>query len=208
MSRTYTFDPGSGMAIIPEGEIRRPDGRVNFDHVRRVYAAMMPEILHARDRWIDPYFVDWVSAFTPIETQMWYLVRAQPMPYYPQLPVGRYFVDFGNPVHRIAIECDGRAWHDVKRDEARDAEMGELGWRVFRFSGWACFNMPRLPDLRAWGVGCTAAESLGIGEARIGESREAFKRRIELEIARRERGDAPPNPREDHHDPGLETLDT
>lgn len=151
---------GAGaIAAIPHGELRRPDGAPNYTYIRSVYAAVMPDIVEAADRWIDPYFVDWVSIFTPIESAMWSVIRSQATPYYPQMPVGGYIVDFGNPLHRIAIECDGRAWHDAKRDEARDAQLGELGWRVFRFSGRACLRMPSLPDLRAWATGCTTAES-------------------------------------------------
>jgi hypothetical protein len=42
---------------------------------------------------------------------------------YPQYPVGRYFVDFGNPVHKVAIECDGARWHSYRRDGARSGRM-------------------------------------------------------------------------------------
>lgn len=151
---------------IPEGELRMSTGAPNYPYIRKVYEAVLPELMEA-ERWTDPYWVDWLQIMTPIEVSMWSLIRSQHTPYYPQFPVGRYFVDFGNPQHRIAIECDGKKWHDPERDARRDAELGELGWRVFRFSGRACNRMPHLPDLRAWGIGCTAAESETLVDAMV-----------------------------------------
>ena len=65
------------------------------------------------------------------------------MDLWPQLPVGRYFVDFGNPVARVAIECDGKDFHDECRDSLRDAELSRSGWRVWRVPGWACLKESR-----------------------------------------------------------------
>lgn len=134
-------------------DINRPvksNGRVDFSLVRRAYEAMTPELM-AAERWIDPYFVDWTPAFTPIESAMWSLIRSQEHPFYPQFPVGRFFVDFGDPHRRIAIECDGRQWHSSaeaqERDYARDRALLDLGWKVVRFSGRACVKLPYLPDL-------------------------------------------------------------
>jgi hypothetical protein len=130
-------------------KIKHPDGRVDYDGIRKVYAANMADVM-LRKGWIDPYFADWPSIFTPIEMQMWFLVRAHSTPYYPQFPVGRFFVDFGNPHKRLAIECDGRRWHDPDRDLKRDTELlEEHGWTVVRFSGRACYRMEELPDLRS-----------------------------------------------------------
>lgn len=131
--------------------IKRPDGRVDYAGIRAVYAANMSDIL-SRAGWVDPYFADWPSIFTPIESQMWMLIRSHPEPYYPQFPVGRFFVDFGNPHTRTAIECDGRCWHDTERDEARDLELKRrYGWKVVRFSGRTCYRIQRLPNLSAIG---------------------------------------------------------
>ncbi|HEX4334111.1 MAG TPA: DUF559 domain-containing protein [Usitatibacter sp.] len=99
---------------IPSGNLRRSDGRPNFDHIRRIYAAMAPQLLS--DRWVDPYFADWPTILTPIELQMWSLIRSQPVPFYPQYPVGGYFIDFANPREKIGIECDSRAWHEWRAD--------------------------------------------------------------------------------------------
>jgi len=53
----------------------------------------------------------------------------------PQFPVKKYFVDFANPFLKIAIEIDGKKWHqDVEKDKARQADMEQDGWRFLRFS--------------------------------------------------------------------------
>ncbi len=82
-----------------------------------------------------PYFLDWGLIFTPIEHDAWHYIRFYGLSMYPQFPVGRYFVDFGDPALRLAIECDGAAFHDKEKDAARDADMLEMGWKVFRFTG-------------------------------------------------------------------------
>lgn len=88
----------------------------------------------------DPYEIaDWASIFTPIEAAFWSDVRANSLPLWPQYPVGRFFVDFGNPVRKVAVECDGREFHlDKAKDAARDAELRRLGWSVYRIEGWQC----------------------------------------------------------------------
>ena len=88
----------------------------------------------------DPYAIaDWVSIFTPIEAAAWSDLRSAGLPMWPQLPVGRFFVDFGNPIAKVALECDGAAWHqDKAKDEARDAELRRMGWTVYRASGKVC----------------------------------------------------------------------
>lgn len=109
--------------------------------LRAFYRAAMPEIEAAgAGEWgIDPYEVDWLKVFTPIEKALWHDIRAANVVLYPQLPVGRYFVDFGNPVAMIAVECDGAAYHlDSDVDEARTAELNRMGWTVYRLTGSQC----------------------------------------------------------------------
>ena len=104
--------------------------------LREMYAEITPEILAGDRR--GPYVLEW--DFTPIEYDLWQSVRYYGLPFWPQYPVGRYFVDFGDPVRRIALEADGHDFHDARRDAQRDAELGALGWRVFRFEGWRCWK--------------------------------------------------------------------
>lgn len=92
--------------------------------------------------WVDPYCnsLDWVEMFTPIETQMWSAIRCfGKAPFYPQYPVGRYFLDFGNPSTKIGIECDGADYHtDVERDKRRDKWLAKNGWIIYRITGSDC----------------------------------------------------------------------
>lgn len=102
--------------------------------LRKLYTEITPEIMAGERRC--PYVVEW--DFTPIESDLWCSIRLLGLPFWPQYPVGRFFVDFGDPITRIALECDGRAYHDQARDAERDREIRFLGWKVFRFPGWQC----------------------------------------------------------------------
>jgi very-short-patch-repair endonuclease len=107
-----------------------------WSFIRSMYAEITPEIM-AGERG-DKYLVDW--DFTPIERDLWQSIRSLGLPFWPQYPVGRFFVDFADPLRRVALECDGKQWHDKKRDADRDAELLDLGWTVHRFPGWQCFK--------------------------------------------------------------------
>lgn len=77
--------------------------------------------------------------FTPIETWFWSDIRACDAVLYPQYPVLNFFVDFANPKAKVAIECDGAAYHvDKAKDEARDKRLMAAGWSVYRISGAHC----------------------------------------------------------------------
>ncbi len=81
--------------------------------------------------------------FSPIEEQTWGVLRGfGQAPLYPQYPVDKFFVDFGNPFKKIAIECDGKEWHlDKKKDLKRDKRLSKLGWVVYRIDGSDCFRI-------------------------------------------------------------------
>lgn len=116
-----------------------------FRHNYRVKAALVEA---GRSSWLrgDPYAVaDWPSLFTPIEAALWVDIRCAGLAMWPQFPVGRYFVDFGNPAAKVAIECDGAKFHDAQKDASRDAELNKLGWTVLRVPGWRCKK--EAPDL-------------------------------------------------------------
>ncbi len=107
--------------------------------LRQIYMEKMPEIWAAskahRSGSIDPYFVDWIMEFSPIESDAWQAIRGRGVPLYPQFPVFNYFVDFANPYLRIGLELDGKDWHDQDKDRARDQMLAEFGWRIFRVPG-------------------------------------------------------------------------
>jgi very-short-patch-repair endonuclease len=113
------------------------DIRAFYDELRELIE------LAGRSEWADddPYLWEHAGGIelTPIERWLWTDIRALDMVLYPQYPVGRFFLDFGNPIARVAVECDGAAWHqDKDKDAARDAKLLELGWTVYRFPGWEC----------------------------------------------------------------------
>lgn len=114
-----------------------------FNGLREFYRLANKEIFEAgRDEWgVDAYEIDWVILFTPIEKALWHDIRDCNAILYPQYPVGKYFVDFGNPVAKVAIECDGSIYHkDEEKDAARQSEIEYLGWHVYRISGRDCFT--------------------------------------------------------------------
>jgi very-short-patch-repair endonuclease len=68
------------------------------------------------------------------------------LPAVPQLRVPRaksprrnFYLDFGFPKVKVAIECDGAAYHSTsaqkRYDARRQAELEAMGWRVLRFTG-------------------------------------------------------------------------
>lgn len=112
-----------------------------FARIRKFYVGYAPEIMAEPSDWgLMPY--EWEEAgvqFTPIESALWQDIRMEDLVLYPQYPVDRFFVDFGNPVWKVAIECDGAAWHlDKDKDAARDAALNKMGWLVYRISGKDC----------------------------------------------------------------------
>jgi hypothetical protein len=114
-----------------------------LEAIRAFYIAAWKEIkTHPAHVWaLDPYEVDWPSLFTPIEYALWSQIRAEGIVLYPQHPVAGYFVDFGHPLARVAVECDGAAFHtDKAKDMVRQRAIEAKGWRVYRLTGKACMR--------------------------------------------------------------------
>lgn len=107
-----------------------------FRALREIHRINEPEVERGH---YDPYIVDWGRIFTPIEEDGWYYVRTMGLKMFPQYPVGRFFVDFGDPWKHVAIECDGQQWHNAERDAKRDRELADMGWRVLHLSGSELF---------------------------------------------------------------------
>lgn len=110
--------------------------------IRKFYKSVTPLILKSKStEWaVDPYA--WEQAeikLTPIESWLWHDIRALDAVFYPQYPVDNFFIDFANPVAKVAIECDGKDFHlDKERDSVRDAVLQRLGWSVYRITGKDC----------------------------------------------------------------------
>src|SRR3954447_4113192 len=92
--------------------------------VRRLYRELEPRILDAArsNSQICPYSVSWDDFWrtSPPEFGAWWSIRSYGLPLYPQYPVGRWFVDFGDPYRKIALEVDGAEHHDIEADSQRD----------------------------------------------------------------------------------------
>jgi very-short-patch-repair endonuclease len=95
-----------------------------------------------RNEWaIDAYAWEPYMQMTPIEQWLWGDMRNAGAVFYPQWPIDGFFVDFANPVAKVAIECDGAAYHqDKAKDAARDDRLEALGWRVYRITGSDCWT--------------------------------------------------------------------
>lgn len=108
------------------------------------YFQHLNEIKKAYQYWqpkSDPYsFYDWDLVFTRIEWNVWSDIRYLGLPFYPQFPVGKYFIDFADPENKIAIEADGKDWHNTERDRIRDQELNKLNWKVIRLPGKITFK--------------------------------------------------------------------
>jgi very-short-patch-repair endonuclease len=114
-----------------------------FLKIREAYAYLLPlwmaEYEKTGDMRNDPYFIDW--EFSPIERNVWGDIRTLGLPFFPQVPVLNYFIDFGCPFLKIGIECDGKAWHDSELDRARDMRLAAHGWMIFRIEGHECVRV-------------------------------------------------------------------
>jgi len=114
----------------------------NWQLIREYYAMVEPQIMqYPANEWaIDPY--EWdrgLIRLTPIESWLWHDIRAVDLVLYPQYPVAGFFVDFANPKAKVAIECDGAAYHmDKSKDAARDKKLQNAGWSVYRITGKDC----------------------------------------------------------------------
>lgn len=114
----------------------------DWNRIRAHYARVGPRIMaKQRDEWaLDPYAWDnGMIRMTPIEAWFWADIREVSAIFYPQFPVAGVFLDFANPVAKVAIECDGAAYHlDKEKDRQRDQRLQALGWTVHRISGRDC----------------------------------------------------------------------
>lgn len=110
---------------------KRDDIKVFFDAIREIYRLNEP---WQREGEYRAYLADWPRIMSPIEWDCWYTIRCLGLRMYPQFPVGRYFVDFGDPWERRAIECDGAAFHKEPNRE-RDFNLANMGWEVLHIPG-------------------------------------------------------------------------
>lgn len=117
--------------------------RQQWDFLRGYYEQNTPAIL-AEETWrwaVQINEIDWHSMFSPIEEAFWTDMRMEGVVMYPQYPAAGFFLDFAHPKVKVAVECDGAAWHmDRLKDYARDEKLRRLGWTVFRLTGSQCLQ--------------------------------------------------------------------
>lgn len=113
--------------------------KVDFAGIREMYRTIDTSFY-------DPYPIDWITVFSPIEYMVWSDIRDYPMQMWPQYPIGKYFADFANIQKKIVIECDGKEWHDEAKDSKRDLDMLKDGWRVYRIPGRECNKIVNKED--------------------------------------------------------------
>ena len=95
----------------------------------------------------NPYMLDW--EFTPIEKIAWNHIRTEgSLALYPQYPVDRFYLDFGNPFLKIGLELDGKDFHEKSKDIKRDLILKEHGWKIYRIKGNECFS--ELSFINTW----------------------------------------------------------
>jgi len=82
------------------------------------------------------YDVKSEKSLTPIEIGVYETIQYYNLPLLPQYPINNYFVDFGDPIRKIAIEVDGKYFHlDKRKDEVRQKEIEAEGWTFYRIQG-------------------------------------------------------------------------
>jgi very-short-patch-repair endonuclease len=128
-----------------------------LNEVREYYQGFEHLIIKStiRGQWQNTYAFDWASSFSDAEYQAWQVIRTiGRCLLYPQYPVDKYFVDFGNPYYKIALEVDGKEFHlDKEKDKARDSRLLEFGWKTFRVTGAEAYKqIPGIEEInhRDW----------------------------------------------------------
>jgi very-short-patch-repair endonuclease len=76
---------------------------------------------------------------SPLERMLYYALRDHyNHKIVPQYPLGPYWIDLAIPSRKLALECDGKAYHSKAKmrehDRKRDAYMKRVGWKVMRFT--------------------------------------------------------------------------
>ena len=66
------------------------------------------------------------------------------LPFYPQFPVGKYFLDFANPTQKIGIEIDGKEFHNYDDDAEKDAGLRQIGWKIIRITASDMVRVPKV----------------------------------------------------------------
>ena len=78
---------------------------------------------------------------SPIERRLYDTLKFRGEVIRTQVPCGKYRIDLTLPAYRLAIECDGKAYHSSPEQKAHDQRKNRYlkkhGWKVLRFTGKA-----------------------------------------------------------------------
>ncbi|WP_245596765.1 endonuclease domain-containing protein [Shimazuella kribbensis] len=93
--------------------------------------------------WIMQEKISWDFQYaktqSPIERKLYNLLKQKGYRLKTQVPCGKYFIDIAIPRYKLAIECDGKAYHSSpeqkRHDERKNRYLRKNGWSVLRFSG-------------------------------------------------------------------------
>jgi superfamily I DNA/RNA helicase/very-short-patch-repair endonuclease len=99
------------------------------------YAWTLERLRHLADRYRRRSLDASLPPMTPIEEMLLISMRHVGLQPHVQYRIDPYIADFAFPERRLVVEADGRGWHDVERDRARDQRLAKRGWRTMRFSG-------------------------------------------------------------------------
>ena len=99
------------------------------------YPWSLERLVYLAARYLRNERADELPPLTPIEVRLLTAMRDRSLTPEVQFGIGRFRVDFAFPGQRLAIEADGRAWHDAERDATRDTRLETLGWQTLRFTG-------------------------------------------------------------------------
>lgn len=103
------------------------------------YDYLTPLIIERKGHFVSPYFLDWNAVLNDNEFTVWCSCRGNNVPLFPQYPVGKYWLDFGNPYFKIGVEVDSKTYHDKEKDELRDEELKKLGWKMYHLTSREAF---------------------------------------------------------------------
>lgn len=107
------------------------------------FRAFIRMMVIAIECWIMKEKISWDYQYaktqSPIERRLYNLLKGKGYRIKTQVPCGKFFIDIAIPKYKLAIECDGKAYHsspDQKRhDERKNRYLRKNGWSVLRFSG-------------------------------------------------------------------------
>ncbi len=108
-----------------------------LDEIRMHYYVKQDEILESYPRCLGHGItIKNIHDLSPIEIRVYDMIKAYNLPLLPQYPVKNFFLDFGDPVKKIAIEVDSKTYHlDKLKDEVRQKEIEREGWTFYRIEG-------------------------------------------------------------------------